>query len=254
MEQNNHTKPLLIYIFTLLILAVVSILSYYSSVSPHRKKIHYQGFGITMPGNYAIHGIDVSHYQSAINWQDVKQMQFNHIKIGFALLKATENADKVDINFINNWYEAKQMDIPVGAYHFFVAGISGKAQAQNYLSIVSLESNDLPPVLDVEDAGGIASKDFIPEMQYWLDTVEKTYGVKPVIYTNSDFYKSYLQGKFDNYPLWIANYNNDSIPDIDRGWIIWQHSQTGHVNSIDGYVDFNVFNGDSAAFKNFLLK
>ena len=254
MNQNRNNKPTVIYICTLLLLAVLSVLAYYSSRSPYIKKFRYQGFGITMPGNYAIHGIDVSHYQSGINWQDVKQMEFNHIKIGFALLKATESDDKVDINYINNWYEAKQMDIPVGAYHFFVAGTNGKAQAQNYLDIVSLQANDLPPVLDVEDASEATAKELIPEIQDWLDTVEKTYHAKPIIYTNSDFYESYLKGKFEDYPLWIANYNNDSIPDISRNWIIWQHSQKGHVNGIEGYVDFNVFNGDSSAFRNLLIK
>ena len=125
---------------TLLILVAVTVaMAYYISRSPYRlKKFRYKGFGISMPGNYAIHGIDVSHYQSAINWQDVKQMEFNNIKIGFALLKATESSDNVDNNYINNWYEAKQLDIPVGAYHFFCRHFSGKAQAQNFIEIVNL--------------------------------------------------------------------------------------------------------------------
>ena len=42
---------------------------------------------------------------------------------------------------------------------------------------------------------------------------------------------------------------NSEKPVIDRSWTFWQHSETGHVNGIDGYVDFNVFNGDSTAFK-----
>ena len=56
------------------------------------------------------------------------------------------------------------MDIPVGAYHFFVAGTNGKAQAQNYLDIVSLQANDLPPVLDVEDASEATAKEFNVEV------------------------------------------------------------------------------------------
>jgi len=254
MEQNRKNTSTCIYLFTLLVLVAVSIFSYYNSRSPQLKRFRYKGYGIPMPGNYQIHGIDLSHYQANINWQDIKQMEFNHIKIGFAFIKATEGTDRVDVNFISNWYGAKQMEIPVGAYHFFYAGTNGKAQAQNFIDIVSLGKDDLPPVLDIEDANDVKTKELVTELQDWLDAVEKNYHVKPIIYTNINFFNTYIKGKFDNYPLWIANYTFDTSPDINEDWVIWQHSQTGHVNGIGGFVDFNVFNGDSAAFRNFLLK
>jgi len=230
--------------------------SYYISRAPyHSKKFRYEGFGIVMPGNYSIHGIDVSHYQSTINWQDVKQMESGHIKIGFSFIKATEGADKVDDNYIKNWYEAKQMDIPVGAYHFFYAGTNGKAQAQNFIEIVSLEKNDLPPVLDLEQENDtVSDEELQQEIKDCLELMETNYHVKPIIYTNIDFYESHLEGKFDSYPLWIANYLSSDKPGIGRNWVFWQHSQSGHWNGVGGYVDFNVFNGDSADFKKLLIK
>ena len=36
--------------------------------------------------------------------------------------------------------------------------------------------------------------------------IEKAYKVKPIIYTNVDFYESFLAGQFDEYPLWVAHY------------------------------------------------
>jgi lysozyme len=32
-------------------------------------------------------------------------------------------------------------------------------------------------------------------------------------------------------------------------WHFWQHSDRGNVNGINERVDFNVFNGDSAALR-----
>ncbi len=63
-----------------------------------------------------------------------------------------------------------------------------------------------------------------------------------------------LNGAFDNYPLWAAHYQHHRQPDIIRNWTLWQHNESGHVNGIEGTVDFNAFNGDSAAFKLLLVR
>ena len=54
---------------------------------PHMK---YPAFGIDIPVNYAIHGVDVSRHQKNIDWNALKNMQDKEIRIGFAFIKATE--------------------------------------------------------------------------------------------------------------------------------------------------------------------
>ena len=76
-----------------------------------------------------IHGIDVSRYQRTINWKDVKDMQDGNVKIGFVFIKATEGIGNVDDQFRRNWLKAEEQNICKGAYHFFIAGKSGKKQA-----------------------------------------------------------------------------------------------------------------------------
>ena len=56
-------------------------------------------------------------------------MEVDSIKIGFAFIKATEGVDNVDAQFERNWLHAGEENIPKGAYHYFVAGKSGIAQA-----------------------------------------------------------------------------------------------------------------------------
>ena len=90
-------------------------------------------------------------------------------------------------------------------------------------------------------------------MKKWLDTVEAYYGIKPIIYTNADFYRQHLLGHFDNYPLWVAHYLQPNKPRISRDWSFWQHSEKGRVNGISSRVDFNVFNGDSTEFRSLLV-
>jgi lysozyme len=216
--------------------------------------VHYAAFGIDIPTNYKIHGIDVSHHQKDIDWKLVKEMQVKKINIGFAFIKATEGIGMVDDEFRNNMESAKQSGVARGAYHFFNASKSGKLQAANFIETVKLKKGDLPPVLDVEQVNGASIVDLQQRVADWLTIVEKKYSVKPIIYCNADFYKNFLSGRFDDYPLWVAHYLVKDKPRINRNWIFWQHSESGHVTGIRTNVDFNVFNGDSSAFNALLIK
>ena len=201
-----------------------------------------------------MHGIDVSHHQDNIDWDAVKAMQVQQIKIDFVFIKATEGLGRVDNTFRRNWFNARQAGIPRGAYHYFIPSKSGKAQAENFIETIQLEKGDLPPVLDIEQTNGASAEDIQQRAMDWLTMIEKQFKVKPIIYTNVDFYETFLAGKFDDYPLWIAHYLVQDKPRIQRHWTFWQHNERGHVNGIDTSVDFNVFNGDSTDFTKLLIK
>ena len=232
------------------LVGIASIIFYFSRT----RFVRYPAFGIDVPVSYSIHGIDVSHHQSYIDWDDVKAMQIKNIKIGFAFIKATEGINDEDGRFDENWSNAKKAAVPRGAYHFFNASKSGKAQAENFIETVRLSKGDLPPVLDVEHLNGASKADLQQRVDDWLKMVETHYRVKPIIYTGAVFYTNFLAGRFDDYPLWVAHYLEKDKPRVKRNWIFWQHNEAGHVNGIDAFVDFNVFNGDSTDFKNLLLK
>lgn len=239
----------------ILLLAIAATATYYITTYINRPKfIRYPAFGIDIPVNFTIHGIDVSHHQDNIDWTAVKAMQVQKIKIDFAFIKATEGLGRVDDAFRRNWFNVKQAGIPRGAYHFFISSKSGKAQAENFIETIRLEKGDLPPVLDIEQANGASVEDLQQRVKDWLTVVEQQYKIKPIIYTNVDFYENFLAGKFDDYPLWVAHYLVQDKPRIQRNWIFWQHNEKGHVNGIDANVDFNVFNGDSTEFKKLLVK
>ncbi|MFM9908809.1 MAG: glycoside hydrolase family 25 protein [Chitinophagaceae bacterium] len=215
--------------------------------------VRYDAFGTDIPTNYSIHGIDVSKYQDIIDWNSVKSMDVENIKIGFAFIKATEGNGNSDRHFNRNWKKAKEAGVVRGAYHFFLASKSGRTQAENFIETVSLEKGDLPPVIDVEQTYGVGKIRLRERVKEFLLIIENHYGVRPVIYTNVDFYTQYLDEGFDEYPLWVAHYLQKDRPRIYRPWQFWQHSETGRVNGIFSKVDFNVFNGDSSDFQNMLI-
>lgn len=216
--------------------------------------VRYPAFGIEMPTDFTIHGIDVSRYQKSINWKLVKQMKVENIKLGFSFIKATEGIGFVDDMFRRNWKKCKEAGVVRGAYHYFIPYKSGKAQAENFIETVDLLPGDFPPVLDVETVTGSNAIELKQNVKEWLQTIETNYKVKPIIYTGVDFYARYLGNDFDTYPLWAAHYQQKKQPRISRAWNIWQHNEGGRVNGINTAVDFNAFNGDSLAFRSMLLK
>jgi len=252
-RQKKKLRRLIILSVSVLLLALSVWLFYQQMGYRKAKYTRYPEFGIAIPGGYAIHGIDVSKYQSTIAWEEVKKMKVSHIQIGFAFIKATQNTDKTDPHFKRNWKKSKEAGLYRGAYHFFIASRDGRQQAANFMETVQLEKGDMPPVLDVEQTNGVSDEHLRTEVKKWLEMVETHYGVRPIIYTNVDFYNRHLGSEFDDYPLWAAHYYQPEQPRIKRGWVFWQHSDVGQVNGIVSKVDFNVFNGDSTDFKKMLI-
>ncbi len=216
----------------------------------------YKHFDIRIPSGYEVHGIDVSKWQSRIDWSRVKAMKVGKINFDFVFIKATEGSWKSDKQFPANWDRAKKAGLIRGAYHFFHPQINAKVQAANFIRVVRLQKGDLPPVIDIEETNGMSVEQIRKGSKTFMDLLEAHYGIRPILYTNRDFYKRYFadQPEFKPYILWIAHYHVDelTLPGDDQ-WHFWQHSDQGHVNGINEKVDFNVFYGDSAELRRICL-
>lgn len=253
-KRNDNLWKLLLAGIGISIGVMLTLWVYEWWLSREAHYTRYDEFGIEIPNNYSIHGIDVSKYQRVIDWTSVKAMEVDDVRLSFAFIKATEGNVNEDRFFKRNWKRARLAELTRGAYHFFIATKSGKTQAENFISSVDLEPGDLPPVIDIEQSYGVAVPKLRERLREWLLTIENFYGVRPIIYTNVDFYQRYLDEEFDDYPLWVAHYIHRGKPRIYRDWHFWQYSETGTVNGIVSKVDFNVFNGDTMAFRELLKK
>jgi lysozyme len=201
-------------------------------------------FGISVP-SYKIHGIDVSGYQEKINWKEISGLKSGKKKIGitFAFVKATEGQTFKDKYFDHNWRETKKHKIIRGAYHYYKPNVNSKLQAANFIRCVKLEKGDMPPVLDIEEVGKYGSSNMKRGVINYLKLLEKHYGIKPIIYTNIHFYRTYLSGyEFKKYDFWIANYSK-IIPKTGKNWLFWQYSDKGIIRNIRSKVAFNVYFG-----------
>jgi lysozyme len=188
-------------------------------------------------------GLDVSHYQGTVDWQQVFQAGYL-----FAFIKATDGITYVDPMFATNWGGAKAAGLLRGAYHFFEANDDPQQQAQNFLDTVTLEPGDLPPVIDVESSstsGQVSTATIIDSIATWLQTVEQATGLTPIIYTNPGYWNSLGTEQFSGYPLWVAEYGvaSPTLPTGWTSWALWQFSQSGQIPGVTTAVDLDLFQG-----------
>lgn len=227
------------------IIAVYVFFFYYLFVSPFGFRWRALYGEVSYPEGYEIHGIDISHHQGTIDWATLKdEAVIDERPIRFIMIKATEGANKIDENFKDNFYNAREYGFTRGAYHFYGTRSTAKAQAQFFISQVKLEKGDLPPVLDVEHKpSNQTDEEFKESVLEWLRIVENHYGVPPIVYTYYRFKLRYLSDSaFDAYPYWIAHYYVDKV-EYEGAWKFWQHTDAGRLPGIKGDVDFNIYNG-----------
>lgn len=263
MHFPKDIKLLFRLIFIPAILLLVTFL--FIELPPFLGRIVYQNqevappvktFGILIPKGFSIHGIDVSKHQGTIDWKRVSLMRNNGFRITFAFIKATEGVSRQDNMFQSNWDQSARNGLTRGAYHFYYASRNADKQADNFIEMVKLTTGDLPPVVDIEVGNGKSAKKICEGLKIFLGRLEKHYSVKPIIYTNINFYNAYLKGSMDDYPLWIAGYfdHDRFYTEFETPWIFWQHSERGKVDGIRGNVDFNVFNGSLDGFNKLKIK
>ena len=227
------------------IVAVYLYFFYYFFVGPFGFRWRALYGDVSYPEGYEIHGIDISHHQGRIDWDELKDNgQIDHCPIRFVMIKATEGSTQTDRNFRDNFFQARENGFTRGAYHFYSVHSPAEQQAYHFIKTVDLENGDLPPVLDVEHKPKNQSdEDFKHSVLKWLNIVESHYRVKPIIYTYFKFKTRYLSDPiFDEYPYWIAHYYVDSL-EYQGPWKFWQHTDVGRLPGIKGNVDFNIYNG-----------
>ena len=203
---------------------------------------------------YTIKGVDVSEYQGDIDWQILSNQD-----IQFAFIKATEGSSYVDPNFLDNFTNAVNTNLRVGAYHFFSFESSGKTQAENFIDTVPIVESSLPNVVDVELYGDFKSnpldvQSVVKELTTMLQSLEDTYKSKPIIYTTKITYNLYIKDNFPNYSIWLRDvhfsHNVKLTPNVD----FWQYSSTQILDGYNGdekYIDMNVFCGSQDDFNNY---
>lgn len=206
---------------------------------------------------YEVQGVDVSHYQGAIDWEVLSQQNLD-----FAIIKATEGSTHVDERFLDNWQAAEQTHLALGAYHFFSFDSEGDKQAASYIDTVGNLNGKLAPVIDVEYYGNKRNNppdraEVVENLSAMLDALEQHYEIKPIIYTTYTVYNDYIKGEFEDYPLWVRSVYCPPTVLFGDKWCFWQYMDTAMLDGYAGdqkYIDVNVFRGTKQELEKLMIQ
>lgn len=191
----------------------------------------------------AILGIDVSHWQGAIDWVQVAEAG-----VKFAFLKATEGL-VVDPMLKLNAQGAKAAGIPYSLYHVWRPDVDALAQETAFDNAVDADqlAPQLPIVLDIEP-GSIRDE---ADPLHWLNYTLLPPPGNPIVYASPSVAQSLTDPAWLQYRLWVAHYTDAPQPNIGKWptWMFWQRQNDGTVPGISRPVDIDWFNGPTEDFQ-----
>lgn len=187
-----------------------------------------------------VHGIDLSHYQGEVFWETVGE----NTKMAYVYLKATEGGDRIDEMYERNINLAHRYGLKVGSYHFYRPKTEQIKQLENFKTQCLPGEQDLIPMIDIETKQGLNTEEFCDSLMKFLTLVEEAYKQKPLLYTGTNFYNKYLQGKVNDYQLMIAQYTvREPVLADERDFTLWQYTGKGRIVGVSGYIDKSRFMG-----------
>lgn len=190
-----------------------------------------------------------------------KNMDFDAL-----IVKATEGCSYVNPYCDSEFQEAMNLGKKLGVYHFArnAEGNSAESEADFFINKTCGYIKKAIPVLDWEDR----DTSDIDWALKWLQTVEKAYGCKPMIYMSESVVNRYNWAAVanGNYGLWCAKYR-DTIPDYNwdmamagerptvKYWktiALWQWTSVGRIDGHGGNLDCSIFYGDGNAWDKYV--
>lgn len=195
-------------------------------------------------------GIDVSKYQSGLDWDKIKKsgVSFVIIRIGYRGYGAAGNLVK-DPMFEEHFTNARNAGLKVGVYFFTQAVNEAEAQEEADGCNWALNGRmlDYPIFYDTEAstapggtgrADGLGVEDRTKCAIAFCERV-KELGYKPGVYASTTWYRKRVDYNTlrSRYTIWNAHYGVSSSP---IGCDMWQGTRTAHINGYSGELDANI--------------
>ena len=196
----------------------------------------YKYFAISKTDKPLSNGIDLSCHNGSIDWTKVKA-DFVILRAGYG-----KETNQVDSRFEEYYAGAKAHCIPVGAYWYSYAMSIEEAiqEADVFISTIKGKQFEYPVFYDVEENKQFdLGKDKVSAiMRAFLERVEAA-GYFVGLYGSASSLTTHTTDDIKSrYTIWLAHWCNQT--NYTGAYGIWQHSEKGSVDGINGNVDLDV--------------
>lgn len=194
-------------------------------------------------------GIDVSKYQSAIDWQKVRESGVEFVMIRTGYRGYGEGGTLVqDDMFEQHIQGARAAGLEVGVYFFSQAVTKKEAEeeADFVLALIRDYNITYPIAFDsekVENGDGRANNLSVSKRTdlaiAFLEKIRKA-GYEPMVYANDRWYALNLDlRRLTDYQLWLASYREEPV--FPYKMKVWQYTNSATVPGVSGKVDMNIW-------------
>lgn len=178
--------------------------------------------------------IDVSKWQGAVNWADVKKAGISH-----AMLRAGygNSVKQIDPQFKRNAAQCITLGIDWGVYWYSYATSAEQArqEARCCLEVIKGLKPTMPVAYDIEYEPGtlaLSNAQRTAMVKAFLEEVEAA-GYYGILYASTDFIRNRLNWReLTQYDVWAAQYGSRCTCPLPFG--IWQYSSSNPLG-IPGY-------------------
>ena len=202
------------------------------------------------------YGIDVSVYQGTIDWKKVAEsgVDFAMIRVGYRTM--ADGVIKADTNAKYNMQEAAKHGIKVGVYFFSTAVSEAEAveEANWVANFIAKYQITYPVAYDCEGYNKSSSR------QYSMSNAQRTdvavafmekiieHGYSPMFYGAKSEMEDNVKWEMNRissiYSVWVAQYPSEYTTTTECSYagpyVMWQYTNKGSVQGIQGSVDMNI--------------
>lgn len=190
-----------------------------------------------------IKGIDVSTFQTSVDWDKIKAQGFKFAIIRCGFRGATTGKLTEDNRFLTHIKGAKKAGLDVGVYFFTEAinAAEGKEEADYAVQLVKKSGIklDYPIVVDTENVSNIgrANSNKLSKakrtaaIKAFCEQVEKL-GYEPMIYASTAWLNNQLNMKQLPYNVWVAQYYKKC--EYTGDYQMWQYTSSEKVQGVTG--------------------
>lgn len=183
-------------------------------------------------------GIDVSKYQSSVDFAKVKAAGYDFVIIRAGYGKVINQKDPM---FETHYKNAKAAGLGVGVYWYSYAKTAAEAkkEAAVCMQVIQNKQFEYPVFFDLEEKSAFAKgKNVCSEMVTAFCSVLEEAGYFAGLYISRSPLQTHITDEVaKRYALWIAEYNSKC--NYNGSYGMWQHSSTGKVDGVNGNVDCN---------------